>query len=137
MKIRVIRPSTKDPTLVGLEARCRQDRRRDLDPADPKHAIEQSLALKVSELDAFRAVQAKQAKSLMDVECYTNTELMQMEARTPRYSPYRYPEREKLQRRLVKVEEERRRLSLVHHERLARIHEELLDLLQQRDQARA
>ena len=68
-------------------------------------------------------------RSLVRVECYVDTELMQMEQRTPRYSPYRYPEREKLQRRLHHVGGERRKLVVAHEERVQRLHDRLLDLL--------
>ena len=57
------------------------------------------------------------------------TELLQMEARTPRYSPYRFPEREKLQRRLGQLSQERRRFKMTEAEKLDGLHNRLLSLL--------
>ncbi len=67
-------------------------------------------------------------------EITVNTELIQMEERTPRYSPYRYPEREKLQRRVHSLEQERRRLKIARDEKLRSLHERLLSLLSQHSQ---
>ncbi|MCH8133699.1 MAG: hypothetical protein IIA30_14190 [Myxococcales bacterium] len=52
-----------------------------------------------------------------------------MEARTPRYSPTRFPERDKLQRRLLGVEQERRRLIVQREKPLQELHDRLLSLL--------
>ena len=67
--------------------------------------------------------------SLLQDECYVGTELRQMEDRVPRYSPYRFPEREKLQRRLGHLAQERRRFTVTHGEKIDALHEMLLSLL--------
>lgn len=74
-------------------------------------------------------MERRQLESLLQAECYLDTELMGMERRTPRYSPYRFPEREKLQRRLFDVEADRRRLDATVEEKLRELHDRLLRLL--------
>jgi hypothetical protein len=75
-------------------------------------------------------------QELRQAECEIETELMQMEQRTPRYSPYRFPEREKLQRRLARVGQERRKLTLTLAEKLDGLHDRLLSLLRKHTQVR-
>ena len=91
--------------------------------------IEDDLALTLHQIDRLRARGQEIGQSLLQAECYIGTELMQMEQRTPRYSPYRFPEREKLQRRLGRIDEERRRFSTSHAEKMASLHDRLLSLL--------
>ena len=91
---------------------------------------------------AFVQEQIQQSRSLDEAlrhhllqdECAINTELIQMEQRTPRYSPYRYPEREKLQRRMQSLRHEERQLVVQHHQRLSQLHDRLLELLNRHDQ---
>lgn len=85
----------------------------------------------LDQIDGWRETREKLDHSLLRAECYTDTELMQMEARTPKYSPYRFPEREKLQRRLFEIEKERRRSDVTHRERLDELHHHLLELVGQ------
>ena len=92
-------------------------------------SLTQEMALVLDHLDHLRDVHADLEHRLLQSECYIDTELMQMEARTPRYSPSRFPEREKLQRRLMGVEQERRRLIQQKEESLQRLHDRLLSLL--------
>ncbi len=92
------------------------------------------IAFVLDQIDTLRNTYDRLGQSLLQVECYTDTELMQMEARMPRYSPYRFPEREKLQRRLGDIEKERRRLAIGKEEALQRLHARLLVLLNRRDQ---
>ena len=68
-------------------------------------------------------------QSLLDSECDIETELMQMEARTPRYSAYRFPEREKLQRRLGHIAVERRQFTMTLADKMDSFHDRLLSLL--------
>ncbi len=77
-------------------------------------ALMEEIAFVLDQLDSVRAVHERQRRSLLRTECYIDTELMQMEARTPRYSPHRFPEREKMHRRLQLLETERRRLFSQH-----------------------
>lgn len=96
--------------------------------------IEREMALVLDEIERLRALHDAQLGELLTVECYTDTELLQMEDRTPRYSPYRYPERERLQARLFALGQERRRVRAAQEDRLQPLHRRLLALLEQQRQ---
>lgn len=91
--------------------------------------LKDELALTLYQLSGLRARGKKIEESLLHEESEINTELMQMEQRTPRYSPYRYPEREKLQRRRSRVLEQGRRFTVSHAEKEDALHDRLLSLL--------
>ena len=57
-----------------------------------------------------------------------------MEERTPRYSPYRFPERDKLQKRLFAIEAERRKRAVMYEDRLQGLQNKLLSLMQKHKQ---
>ena len=95
--------------------------------------IERELALTLDHIDRARELHDKLRLSLLRVECYVDTELTHMEQRTPKYSPYRFPEREKFQRRLFQIEHERRRLALIEEEQLQTLQSRLLSVMQERD----
>jgi hypothetical protein len=59
---------------------------------------------------------------------------MQMENRMPRYDPYRFPERDKLQKRLFNIEAERRKNGVFYEDRLQGLQRKLLELMQKREQ---
>ena len=96
--------------------------------------FEDAIALTLHHIERLRARDQDIKQSLLREECYVDTELMQMEQRTPRYSPYRFPEREKLQRRLSRIAEERRRHIIAHAEKLDGLHNRLLSLLNKHGQ---
>lgn len=120
----------------SLEGRARRlvasDRQNEGD--DLAGRVNEEIALSLDHLDRERSLHERRLRSLLRVECYTDTELIQMEQRTPTYSPYRFPEREKLQRRLLRIEEERRRLAGEHEGKLQALHDRLLELLHKRAQ---
>ena len=91
--------------------------------------FEDEIALTLHHIDRLRAREQDMKHELLQAECYIDTELMQMEQRTPRYSPYRFPEREKMQKRLSRIAEERRRLTVTQAEKLDGLHDRLLALL--------
>ena len=96
--------------------------------------IEDDIALTLNQIDELKSRGKDTIQSLLESECYIGTELIQMEARTPRYSPYRFPERAKLQNRLARIAEERRRFKLTHAEKLDSLHNFLLSLLKKHQQ---
>ena len=102
-----------------------------------ERVVARELELVLWQLDEIRDAHARQLRSLLRVECYVDTELIQMEQRTPRYSPYRFPEREKLQRRLLAIESERRTLSVDRAIHLGRLHDRLLTALNRHAQLAA
>ena len=96
--------------------------------------LEQEITLTLDNLDSMRKLHNKQLKSLRRAECYTDTELMQMEAREPKYSSHRFPEREKFQQRLFAIEAERRKHRVFYEERMQSIQKDLLSLIQKHQQ---
>ena len=95
----------------------------------PSSILEEEAALVLHQIDESCARERAAMDSLLQEECYIGTELLQMEQRTPRYSPYRFPEREKLLRRLGQLSQERRRFTIAHAERLDGLHNRLLELV--------
>jgi len=98
--------------------------------------LKDELALTLHQLSGLRARGKRIEESLLQEESEINTELMQMEQRTPRYSPYRFPEREKLQRRRGRIREQQRSLAIAHNQRLDALHDELLSLLNRHRQVK-
>ena len=120
-----------------LEQRARdlaRNPRRSAEAFSVTVLLEQEIALTLEQLDGLRALQDRQLRSLCRAECYVDTELMQMEERMPRYSAYRFPEREKFQNRLFLIEAERRKGAAFYEERLQGIQRRLLSLMQKHEQ---
>ena len=125
-------PSTQRRSFTSdLEAKARGVVAREQDAGDRpiEQVVSRELALILDQINQTKDVHARQLRSLLRVECYVDTELIHMEQRTPRYSPYRFPEREKLQRRLMAIEAERRKLAADHQVRLTQLHDRLLATL--------
>lgn len=73
-------------------------------------SLEREVSIIVETIDSERELHRIQLRHIKEEELYIGTDLLGVEARTPRYSPYRYPEREKLQRRRGMLTKERREL---------------------------
>ncbi len=71
---------------------------------------------------------------MLRIECYVDTDLMQLEQRIPRYIPHHFPEKEKLKERLFKIENERRNLTLRLEEKNQSLEDRLLNLLDKHEQ---
>lgn len=95
-------------------------------------SLQREIALILDHLADEQLVTSTVGRSLVQFECYINTELMAMEQRTSKYSPYRFPEREKLHRRLFQIEQERRKLAVDHAARRQALRDRLLTLLNRR-----
>lgn len=96
--------------------------------------IRREIALIVDQIKRLRDRHDEQFHRLLRLECYVDTELMQMEARQPRYVPYHFPEKEKLKQRLFEIEKERRNLSLRLEEKTQNLETRLLELINRHDQ---
>lgn len=96
--------------------------------------LKREIALTSEQIKRLKKLHKIQLYNLLQIECYIDTEIMQMEERTPTYSPYRFPEREKLQRRLFNLAAERRKLEIHHEEKLHSLEERLLSLLNKHTQ---
>ena len=128
--IGVAEENARRPTFAGkLEEKGQElvaDREGGSWASSALAVIKRDLALALDQLNSVRSLHHEQRRSLLRLECYVNSELMQMEARTPKYSPYRFPEREKLQRRLQGIEHDRMQLALRESAEMRELHGRLL-----------
>lgn len=96
--------------------------------------VRREISLTVDQIQRLRERHDEQFRRLLKVECYVDTELLQMEARQPRYAPYHFPEKEKLKQRLFDIEKERRTLSLKLEEKTQNLETRLLELINKHQQ---
>ena len=96
--------------------------------------LKREICLTVEQIDRLRQSHEKQMLKLLELECDVDSELMQIEQRTPRYSPYRFPEREKVQRRLLTIESARRQLETRLQEKEHSLEDRLLSLINKHEQ---
>ena len=96
--------------------------------------IKREIALTAEQINSFQKLHKDQMSKLFQAKCDTNTELIQMEQRTPKYSPYRFPERDKLQQRLFNIEKERRNLTLRLHDKKQSLEDRLLSHINKHEQ---
>ena len=97
-------------------------------------AIRRQIALTVEHRCRQRELHERQLRRLLRIECHVDTDLMQLEQRIPRYTPYHFPEKEKLKERLFKIETERRNLTLRLEEKNQSLEDRLLNLLDKHEQ---
>ena len=74
-------------------------------------AIRRELGLSLDHIRRQKQLHERQLRRLLRIECYTGTDLMQLERRIPRYTPHHFPEKEKLKKRLFEIEKERSAVS--------------------------
>ena len=96
--------------------------------------IRREIALIVDQIEQLKEKHDEQFRRLLKVECYIDSDLMQMEQRQYRYVPYHFPEKDKLKQRLFEVEKERRDLSLKLEEKTQGLEEKLLNLINKHEQ---
>lgn len=96
--------------------------------------VRREIALTVDQIKRLKERHDEQFRRLLRVECYVDTELMQIEARKPKYRPYHFPEKAKLRQRLFDIEKERRNLSLRLEEKTQGLETRLLELINRHDQ---
>lgn len=116
----------------SLEEKARRLAReigRDNDDTLVISTVKRQIALTLEHIDRVRDLHVKLGDSLLQMQCYVDTELVRMEDRTPTYSPNRFPEREKFQKRLFVLDQERRRLAAAEEEKVQTLQEHLLALL--------
>ena len=97
-------------------------------------AIRREIALAVDQLNRQRHLHEEQLRRLLRIECYVGTDLLQLEQRIPRYTPYHFPEKEKLKKRLFDIEKERRNLILRMQDRHQSLEDRLLNLINNHEQ---
>lgn len=91
--------------------------------------IRREIGLTVDQIKRLRDQHEEQFRRLLQIECYIDTDLLQLQQRIPRYTPYHFPEKEKLKQRLFDIEKERRTLSLRLEEKTQGLEEKLLGLI--------
>ncbi len=96
--------------------------------------LRREIALTVDQIKRLRERQDEQFRRLLRLECYVNTDLMQLQQRIPRYAPYHFPEKEKFKQRLFDIEKERRSLSLRIEEKTQGLEDRLLNLINKHEQ---
>ena len=96
--------------------------------------LRREIALTVDQMKRLRDRHDEQFHRLLRLECYVNTDLMQLQQRTPRYVPYHFPEKEKFKQRLFDIEKERRSLSLRIEEKTQSLEDRLLNLINKHEQ---
>ena len=96
--------------------------------------LRREIALTVDQIKRLRERHEEQFLRLLRLECYVDTELMQMEQRQPRYAPYHFPEKQKLRQQLFDIEKDRRNLSLRLEEKTQGLEERLLSLINKHEQ---
>lgn len=96
--------------------------------------LRREIALTVDQLRRLKGRHDEQFRRLLKLETYVDTELLQMEARQPKYAPYHFPEKEKLKQRLFDIEKERRNLSLRLEEKTQGLEDRLLSLINKHEQ---
>ena len=96
--------------------------------------VRREIALTVDQIKRLKEKHEEQFRRLLRIECYVDTDLMQLEKRIPRYAPYHVPEKEKFKQRLVEIEKERRNLSLRLEEKTQGLEDRLLSLINKHEQ---
>ena len=91
--------------------------------------VRREIALTVDQIKRLKEKHEEQFLCLLRIECYVDTDLMQLEERIPRYAPYHFPEKEKFKQRLFEIEKERRNLSLRLEEKTQGLKDKLLSLV--------
>ena len=96
--------------------------------------VRREIALTVDQIKRLKDRHDKQFRRLLRIECYVDTDLMQLEERIPRYAPYHFPEKEKFKQRLFEIEKERRNLSLKLEKETRGLEDRLLGLVNRCEQ---
>lgn len=103
-------------------------KRGDWDKSIPS-IVRREIALTVDQIKRLKENHEEQFLRLLRIECYVDTDLLQLEERVPRYAPYHFPEKEKFKQRLFEIEKERRNLSLKLEEKTQGLEDKLLALV--------
>ena len=96
--------------------------------------IRRELGLSLDHISRQKQLHERQLRRLLRIECYTDTDLIQLECRIPRYTPHHFPEKEKFKKRLFEIETERRNLTLRLEEKNQSLEDRLLNLLDKHEQ---
>jgi len=92
------------------------------------NTLREQIALTLDQLDRTRDLHGRIRRNLLRVECYIDTEIIQISPREPVYIDERWHDRQALKRQLMFLDQERRRFALAEEERLQELHHRLLTL---------
>jgi len=96
--------------------------------------VRREIALTVDQIKRLKEQHDEQFLRLLRIECYIDTDLMQLEQRIPRYTPYHFPEKEKFKQRLFEIEKERQNLSSKLEKESQGLEDKLLNLVNRCEQ---
>ena len=96
--------------------------------------LRREITLTVEQIQRLRDRHDEQFRRLLRVECYVDTDLLQMEQRGSRDVPFNFPQEDKLKQRLFDIEKERRNLSLRLEEKTQGLETKLLELINKHQQ---
>jgi hypothetical protein len=96
--------------------------------------IRREIALTVDQIQRLKKQHEEQSRRLLRIECYVETDLLQLEQRQPIYAPYHFPEKEKFKQRLFEIEKERRNLNLKLEKETRGLEDKLLSLVNRCEQ---
>lgn len=98
------------------------------------NVIKREIALTLNQIDNLVMLYEKLNKKLLKLETYVNTDILHLKPRPHNYINNKRKERSNLKKRLLKIEDERRRLSLDQEEKLQALHDRLLSLVNKLEQ---
>jgi hypothetical protein len=107
--------------------------KRDWDASIPS-IIQREIGLTLDHISRQQQLHDQQMLGLLRIECYVDTDLMQLERRIPRYIPHHFPEKEKLKKRLFEIDKERRNLMLHLEDKKHTLEDKLLSLINKHQQ---
>ena len=96
--------------------------------------IRREICLTLDHLSRQQQLHDRQMLGLLRIECYVDTDLMQLERRIPRYTPHHFPEKEKLKKTLFEIDKQRRDLVLRLEDRKQSLEDKLLSLINKHQQ---
>jgi len=92
-------------------------------------SLEREIALVLDQIDETRVLHEGLRRKLIRVECEIGTDLMHLYPRPTQYVDEHWGERNSLNTRLQRIDEEKRRLAIEESEKLNTLHDRLLSLL--------
>ena len=114
-------------------ARSLHQSARAIDRATPESVLELQIAFQFEQLERLREVHRDQLRGILHAECYVDTDLMQLDSYAPaKIWHYRLGARDNLKNKLLRLDEERRRLLLWYEREMRDLGSRLLQLVSRR-----
>ncbi|MCG3129443.1 MAG: hypothetical protein FLDDKLPJ_00170 [Phycisphaerae bacterium] len=134
-RIVVIERKPPKSFIEKLEERARAllaDTPRNADSTGIDRILDNELALTLDQLTGIRKLHASLDRRLLLLECYVDTEIIQSSPQPPFYYDRYWHDRQMLRRRLLHIEDERRKLALKREDSMRPLQDKLLTLLHRR-----